>query len=167
MNCALGIHQIGAVMMCFGAMTALSALFIGAISRHIKRLAIMTSGTLFNTGLLIVLLWWKPRHDDLPMFYVIASCLGLCDAIWQTQTNSKLAFLNFISILQNKAYIPLRRKQSCVGPWRWLSPPTPLFCVADTNMLVSENAKICVSPDTKHKICVFPRLKTLRPASGI
>ena len=27
---------------------------------------------------------------------------------------------------------------SCVGPWRWLSPPTPLFCVGDTNMLVSE-----------------------------
>ena len=88
-NCALGIHKIGSVMICFGAMTALSAFFISAISRHIKRFAIMTSGTLFNIGLLIVLLWWKPRHDDLPMFYVIASCLGLCDAIWQTQTNSK------------------------------------------------------------------------------
>ena len=25
----------------------------------------------------------------------------------------------------------------------------PLFCVGDTNMLVSENPKICVSPDAK------------------
>ena len=32
-------------------------------------------------------------------------------------------------------------------PGCWLSPPTPLFCVGDTNMLVSENAKICVFPD--------------------
>ena len=32
-------------------------------------------------------------------------------------------------------------QKSCVGPWRWLSPPTPLFCVGDTNMLVSEKAQ--------------------------
>ena len=52
-------------------------------------------------------------------------------------------------------------QKSCVGPWRWLSPPTPLFCVGDTNMLVSENAKICVSPDAKHKIGVSSDAKPL------
>ena len=64
-----------------------------------------------------------------------------------------------------KAYIPLRRKKSCVGPWHWLSPPTPLFCVGDTNMLVSEKTlknKICILPTPKNKICVSPDAKPQR-----
>ena len=32
--------------------------------------------------------------------------------------------------------------------------PTPQFRVGDTNMLVSKNAKICVTPNAKSKICV-------------
>ena len=51
---------------------------------------------------------------------------------------------------------------SCVVPWSWLSPPTQLFCVGDTNMLVSENAKICVFRDAKHKICFSPDAKPQR-----
>ena len=35
-----------------------------------------------------------------------------------------------------KAYISLRRKVPGVGGWRWAMPPTPEFCVGDTNMLV-------------------------------
>ena len=34
-----------------------------------------------------------------------------------------------------KAYIPLRRKIPGVGGWRWVMPPTPEFCVGDTNIL--------------------------------
>ena len=36
-----------------------------------------------------------------------------------------------------KAYIPPERKIPGVGGWRWAVPPTPEFCVGDTNMLVS------------------------------
>jgi len=35
------------------------------------------------------LAWWRPGADDPAMFYVVAGCLGLCDAIWSTQTNSQ------------------------------------------------------------------------------
>ena len=52
-----------------------------------------------------------------------------------------------------KADISLRRKNICVGSWRWLRPPTPEFRVGDTNMLVSENAK---PPTPNPKICVTP-----------
>ena len=55
-----------------------------------------------------------------------------------------------------KAYIPLRRKTICVGSWRWLRPPTPQFRFGDTNMLVSKNAQICVTPKENLKICVSP-----------
>ena len=29
-------------------------------------------------------------------------------------------------------------KPKCVGGWRWAMPPTPEFCVGDTNMLILE-----------------------------
>ena len=32
----------------------------------------------------------------------------------------------------------------------------PVYHVGDTNMLVSKNAKICVTPNAKPKICVTP-----------
>ena len=43
-----------------------------------------------------------------------------------------------INTEKTKAYIPPERKIPCVGGWRWAMPPTPDFCVGDTNMLVSK-----------------------------
>ena len=75
--------------MCFGGVSALASLVIGCIAQHIKRFAFITAGATFNVGLLIVLWLWKPVPSDIPNFFVVAACLGLCDAIWQTQTYSK------------------------------------------------------------------------------
>ena len=63
-----------------------------------------------------------------------------------------------------KAYIPLRRKTIRVGYWHWLGHPTPQFCVTYTNMLVSKNAKICITPNVTAKIRVTqtPTLNTSR-----
>ena len=62
-----------------------------------------------------------------------------------------------------KAYIPLRRKNICVGSWRWLRPPTPEFRVGGTNMLVSENVK---RPTPNLKFALAKR-QTPTPVSGI
>ena len=43
--------------------------------------------------------------------------------------------------------------------WRWLRPPMLQFSVGDTNMLVSKNAKICVTPNANFKICLTPNVK--------
>ena len=44
--------------------------------------------------------------------------------------------------------------------WRWGyalgQPPNVKICVGSTNMLVSKNAKVCVTPNAKPKICVTP-----------
>ena len=89
-SCTLGVTNIGPIMMCFGAVSSVSCILIGCIaSRHIKRFAFISAGATFNVGLLIVLWLWKPSPVDVPNFYVVAACLGLCDAIWQTQTYSK------------------------------------------------------------------------------
>ena len=88
-NCELGIDAIGTVMICFGAVTSMSSFAVSYASRHLKRFPIIISGALFHTGLFVALLWWQPKRDDPAMFYVISGCLGMCDAIWQTQTNGK------------------------------------------------------------------------------
>ena len=66
--------------------------------------------------------------------------------------------LDFCLVLKinSKAYIPLRRENTRVGPSCWAIPPTREFCVWDTNMLISKNAKICVTPNTNAKICDTP-----------
>ena len=77
-------------MICFGAVSSVSCIMIGYFaSKHIKRFAFIIAGATFNVGLLIVLWLWKPNPNDVPNFFVVAGCLGLCDAIWQTQTYSK------------------------------------------------------------------------------
>lgn len=97
--CTLGVSQIGPVMMCFGAVSSTSCILIGVCaSRHIKRFAFITAGATFNIGLLIVLWLWKPTQDDIPNFFVVAGCLGLCDAIWQTQTYSMcIVYIEWLS----------------------------------------------------------------------
>ena len=85
----MGVYSLGPILMCFGGVSALASLVIGCIAQHIKRFAFITAGATFNVGLLIVLWLWKPVPSDIPNFFVVAACLGLCDAIWQTQTYSK------------------------------------------------------------------------------
>ena len=45
-------------------------------------------------------------------------------------------------------------QNSRVGAPRWSRPPMREFRVGDTNMLVSNNAKICVTPNANAKICM-------------
>ena len=59
-----------------------------------------------------------------------------------------------------KAYIPLQRKIPGVGGWRWAMPPTPDFCVGDTNMLVSWSQrkpfKFALAPTQNLKFALAP-----------
>ncbi|XP_052801080.1 protein unc-93 homolog A-like [Mya arenaria] len=85
-TCTMGVYSLGPIMMCFGGVSALASIVIGCIAKHIKRFAFITAGATFNVGLLIVLWLWNPQPGDVPNFFVVSACLGLCDAIWQTQT---------------------------------------------------------------------------------
>ena len=53
------------------------------------------------------------------------------------------------TLSKSKAYIPLRRKTTGVGA-------NAKICFRYTNMLVSKNAKICLTSNAKHKIFVSP-----------
>ncbi|XP_045173842.2 protein unc-93 homolog A-like [Mercenaria mercenaria] len=92
-NCTMGVYSLGPILMCFGGVSALASIVISCIAKHIKRFAFITAGATFNVGLLIVLWLWKPVTEDVPNFFVVAACLGLCDAIWQTQTYTLFGIL--------------------------------------------------------------------------
>lgn len=86
-SCALGVSQVGYVMICFGCVNAICSILFGSIMKYIGRAPIMGLGVLVHTGLQSWMLIWKP-HPDAPMkFFMAAGLWGVGDAVWQTQVN--------------------------------------------------------------------------------
>ncbi|XP_069575186.1 protein unc-93 homolog A [Brachyistius frenatus] len=92
-TCALGIHYVGFVMMCFGASNSLCSFFFGRLARHTGRAALFFFAALANFACIIGLLYWRPHPDQLPVFFVFPALWGMADAIWQTQTNALYGIL--------------------------------------------------------------------------
>lgn len=88
-SCALGVSQVGYVMICFGCVNAICSILFGSIMKYIGRAPIMGLGVLVHTGLQSWMLIWRP-HPDAPMkFFMAAGLWGVGDAVWQTQVNGK------------------------------------------------------------------------------
>ncbi|XP_060947674.1 protein unc-93 homolog A [Limanda limanda] len=87
-TCALGIHYVGFVMMCFGATNSLCSFIFGRLARYTGRAALFLLAALTNFGCIIALLMWKPHPDELAVFFVFPALWGMSDAVWQTQTNA-------------------------------------------------------------------------------
>ncbi|XP_028252453.1 protein unc-93 homolog A [Parambassis ranga] len=87
-TCALGIHFVGFVMMCFGAFNSLSSFLFGRLARYTGRAALFFLAALINFSCILALLFWRPHPDELPVFFVFPALWGVADAIWQTQTNA-------------------------------------------------------------------------------
>ncbi|KAM9354941.1 protein unc-93 homolog A [Pholidichthys leucotaenia] len=87
-TCALGIHFVGFVMMCFGASNSLCSFFFGRIARYTGRAALFAFAAVANFSCIIALLFWRPDPDQLVVFFVFPALWGMADAIWQTQTNA-------------------------------------------------------------------------------
>lgn len=110
-SCALGIHQIGYVMICFGVVNAICSIIFGTIMKYIGRIPIIILGkffgwrlifqTVFNircifcTGIathgviVVYMLFWRPHPDSPMIFFAISGLWGVGDAVWQTQINGK------------------------------------------------------------------------------
>ncbi|XP_003419261.2 protein unc-93 homolog A isoform X2 [Loxodonta africana] len=87
-TCALGIHFVGYVMICFSATNALCSLLYGKLSQYTGRVAIYVLGALTHLCCIIALLLWKPYPDQLAVFFIFSALWGLSDAVWQTQNNA-------------------------------------------------------------------------------
>ncbi|XP_020492728.1 protein unc-93 homolog A [Labrus bergylta] len=87
-TCALGIHYVGFVMMCFGAANSVCSFLFGRIARYTGRAALFFLAAACNFCCIIGLLYWRPHPEQLPVFFVFPALWGMSDAIWQTQTNA-------------------------------------------------------------------------------
>ncbi|NXU75725.1 UN93A protein, partial [Oreotrochilus melanogaster] len=86
-TCALGIHYVGYVMICFSAVNSLCSLLFGKISQFTGRKLLFALATSTNAACIAALLLWKPHPKQLAVFFVFPALWGLSDAVWQTQTN--------------------------------------------------------------------------------
>ncbi|XP_034555728.1 protein unc-93 homolog A isoform X2 [Notolabrus celidotus] len=87
-TCALGIHYVGFIMMCFGAANSLCSFLFGRLAQYVGRATLFYLAAALNFGCIIGLLYWRPHPGELAVFFVFPALWGMADAIWQTQTNS-------------------------------------------------------------------------------
>ncbi|XP_014243753.1 UNC93-like protein [Cimex lectularius] len=86
-SCALGVPNVGYVMICFGVVNAICSLVFGTLMKYIGRFPIMALGALVHAGLVIILLYWRPHPASPLVFFAISGLWGVGDAVWQTQVN--------------------------------------------------------------------------------
>ncbi|XP_036406170.1 protein unc-93 homolog A [Megalops cyprinoides] len=87
-TCALGIHFVGYVMICFGATNSLCSFVFGKLSQYTGRVALFGLAAVSNFSCILALLFWQPHPNQLPLFFVFPALWGMGDAVWQTQTNA-------------------------------------------------------------------------------
>lgn len=86
-SCALGVHRVGYVMICFGVVNAACSLVFGSLMKFVGRQSLMVLGAIVHVSLIVVLLHWKPHPDNPYVFYTVSGLWGVGDAVWQTQVN--------------------------------------------------------------------------------
>ncbi|XP_034176006.1 UNC93-like protein [Osmia lignaria lignaria] len=86
-SCALGVHKVGYVMICFGVVNAACSLLFGSLMKFVGRQPLMVLGAIVHVSLVVVLLHWKPNPENPYVFYTVSGLWGVGDAVWQTQVN--------------------------------------------------------------------------------
>ncbi|XP_055913956.1 UNC93-like protein [Eupeodes corollae] len=92
-SCALGIHQIGFVMICFGVVNAICSILFGSVMKYIGRQPIIALGAVVHFTIIIIMLVWKPHPSQPIIFYAMSGLWGVGDAVWQTQINGLYGLL--------------------------------------------------------------------------
>nr|XP_002817631.3 protein unc-93 homolog A isoform X2 [Pongo abelii] len=87
-TCTLGIKFVGYVMICFSATDALCSVLYGKVSQYTGRAVLYVLGAVTHVSCMIALLLWRPRADQLAVFFVFSGLWGMADAVWQTQNNA-------------------------------------------------------------------------------
>lgn len=93
-SCALGVHRVGYVMICFGVVNAGCSLLFGSLMKFVGRQPLMALGAIVHASLVVVLLMWKPHPENPYVFYSVSGLWGVGDAVWQTQVNGEY-FLHY------------------------------------------------------------------------
>ncbi|KAG7155753.1 UNC93-like protein [Homarus americanus] len=87
-SCGLGVHMVGYVMICYGVCDAICSVTFSPLVRIVGRVPIFTMGFLINLSIIITLIYWMPKPDDIVVFFILSGLWGVSDAVWQTQINA-------------------------------------------------------------------------------
>ena len=88
MTCALGEKYVGYSMIVMGAANVLGAIVVAICAKHIPREVVFAIGGIIHMGIMIGFLIWIPDQSK-HIHFLLAASWGVCDAVWQTQCNSK------------------------------------------------------------------------------
>ncbi|KAJ8020381.1 Protein unc-93-like A [Holothuria leucospilota] len=88
-TCTVGVEWVGFVMICYGITSALFSPFWGNLAKLTGRFVILTTGTIIFGTLIVVLLTWAPKVDQLWVMFVSTALWGVAGAAWETQLNGE------------------------------------------------------------------------------
>lgn len=92
MSCAWGVHNLGYVLITYGAVDALCSFSFGGLINYVGRVPIFIAGALVNVICVVILFQWTPSPDMAWVFFLIAALWGAADAVWQTQINGLFVY---------------------------------------------------------------------------
>lgn len=73
-------------MIVFGVCDALSSFAFGHIAKHVRRIFCLILAAIINYALIITMIIWVPKENQLWVLFVIAGLWGIADGCWQTQS---------------------------------------------------------------------------------
>ena len=122
-SCALGVHRVGYVMICFGVVNAACSLLFGSLMKFVGRQPLMALGAVVHAALIGVLLIWRPHPDSSYVFYTVSGLWGVGDAVWQTQVNGEfclsLLFLHRFKLFCRLVYSYVLSKKKSFSFYFW------------------------------------------------
>jgi hypothetical protein len=75
-------------MIVFGICDALSSFTFGHIAKYVRRIYCLIFAAIINYILIITMLIWVPKENELWVFFILAGLWGIADGCWQTQSKS-------------------------------------------------------------------------------
>ncbi|XP_076111927.1 protein unc-93 homolog A-like [Mytilus galloprovincialis] len=92
-SCAIGIWNVGYVMICYGVVDAICSFAFGRLVQFVGHAPFFLLAFLLHGGTQVALFLWQPEADNQILFYVFAALWGMGDAIIQTQINALYGYL--------------------------------------------------------------------------
>lgn len=75
-------------MIVMGVANVLSSILVALVAKMVPREVVFGAGGVIHMAIMIGFLIWIPMNN-LFIYFMLAASWGFCDAVWQTQCNSK------------------------------------------------------------------------------
>ena len=88
-------------MIVMGVSNVISAFLVALFAKHVPREVVFGIGGIIHIGIMIGVQIWIPEKDDITVHFIVSASWGVCDAVWQTQCNSKYILFLFSGLVES------------------------------------------------------------------